>query len=72
MTSCLSRVLELKFMHCHVLLYISCRMLKVFRLLLDHDIPVDRDAFETFKKIERRTDDLGDAFSLLKNRITDL
>ena len=59
-------------MHNHLVLFLSCRVLKVFRQLIEHDVPVDRVCLDTFRQLEARYDDLGDAFSLLKNRIQDI
>ena len=56
-------------MHCHVLLYLACRMLKVFKMLLDHDIPMEEDCYAAFKRLDEKTPQLGDAFGLLKYRI---
>ena len=55
-TSCLSKTQDLRYMHCHVLLYLSCRMLKVFKLLLLHDLALDKDCFQAFKRLENKTE----------------
>jgi hypothetical protein len=36
-------------MHCHMLLYLAIRMLKVFMMLLRHDIPIDKHCHKEFK-----------------------
>ena len=56
-------------MHCHVLLYLVCRMLKVFKMLLCHDIPIDKDCYHAFIKLDEKSSQMGDAFGLLKYRI---
>lgn len=56
-------------MHCHVLLYLTCRMLKVFNMLLCHDIPMEKECYSAFKRLDGKTALLGDAFGLLKFRI---
>lgn len=59
-------------MHCHVLLYLICRMLKVFRFLLFHELYPEKECVIAFRQLEKRSNELGDAFGLLKNRIQDI
>lgn len=71
-TSCLSKAQELRHMHCHCLLYLCTRMLKVMRLLVTHELPCDRDCLQAFRRLEEKSVMLGDAFGLLKKRIQDV
>ena len=53
LSSCLSKVENSQQMHNHLLLFLSCRVLKVFRQLIEHDVPVDRVCLDTFRDIEK-------------------
>jgi hypothetical protein len=48
-TSCLSKVKDIRTMHCHVLLYLICRMLKVFRFLLFHELYPEKECVIAFR-----------------------
>lgn len=53
-TSCLSKVKDKRHLHSHLLLFLTCRMLKVFKLMLDHNIEPEEELKNTFRIIETR------------------
>ena len=67
--ACLSKVEGATHLHNHLTLYFVTRALKVFHTLCEHGVMANPSALEAFRRIEAMKNELGDAFSLLKDRI---
>lgn len=70
--ACISKVKNKNNLYFHLEAYLCTRVLKLMRLIVAHELQIEKQLKRTFDKIAEKVDDLTDAHSLMKNRINDL
>jgi hypothetical protein len=70
--ACLKKVQDPDNVYSQLIIHLLNRMLKVMRLILNHDIGIENNLLGVFRKITETSELLTDSFALTKERIKDV